>query len=50
MTNPYLFRWPVKSAEAEAAKKTAVSVSISTISTGLKAKRVQPFFYLERDL
>ena len=50
MTSEFFFRWPVKTAEAEATEKTAVSDSISTNSNRLIAKRVQPFFYLERDL
>jgi len=50
MTNLFSFRWSDKTAEAEATQKTAMSVSISTITIGLTAKRFQPFFYLERDL
>ncbi|MEO1662367.1 MAG: hypothetical protein AAFR51_15370 [Pseudomonadota bacterium] len=46
----FFFRWPIQFTEANATQKTAVSVSTSTITTGLKAKRFQPFFYLERDL
>jgi len=50
MTKIFSFRWPIETAEAEAAIKTAMSVSISTITIGLTAKRLQPFFYLERDV
>ncbi|MEO1070790.1 MAG: hypothetical protein AAFX77_00825 [Pseudomonadota bacterium] len=44
MTHDFFFRWPTQTAEAEATEKTAVSVSISTISTGLMARSDQPFF------
>lgn len=50
MTNSFSFRWPNEFAEAEATEKTAVSGSQLTFTTRLIAKRVQPFFYLERDL
>jgi hypothetical protein len=50
MTTKLFFRWTDLFTEAEAAKKTAVSVSIPTNQSWLGAKRFQPFFYLERDL
>lgn len=45
MTHSFFFRWPSKTAEAEATQKTAVSDSISTNNLGLGAWRAQPFFY-----
>ena len=50
MTHSFFFRWPNKTAEEEATKKTAVSVTNSTINLGLGAWRTQPFFVLKRDL